>query len=148
MSPLLTELRDGKASAEEPKAKLTNEVELWVDGAPDGRVMTFALTVVLPACNVHSCSAPETSYAVASVKIEPQIAHLEGCQFGNPEAADSGKGHHETIPVVPEERRPHAQEAGDDAAVDREQKRCRTADQGGKAPSPGRKLPEACDWRQ
>ncbi len=43
VSPLLTELRNSKAGAEEPKAELTNEVELWVDRAPDGRVVAFAL---------------------------------------------------------------------------------------------------------
>ncbi len=123
--------------AKEPKAKLTNEIEFWVHRTPNGGVMTLALAVILPARNVHGGGAPEARYAVPGVEVEPQVTHLEGCQFGYPEAADGGEGHHESIPVIPKVRRPHEQKASDDAAMNREQERGRAAHQGGEATRPG-----------
>jgi hypothetical protein len=101
--------------------------------------MTFALAVILLARDVHGrgASAPEARYAVPGVEAEPQVTHLEGCQFGYPEAADGGEGRHESIPVIPKVRRPHAQKPSDDAAMNREQERGRAAHQRGEATRQG-----------
>ena len=77
-----------------------DEVEGGVFGTSDGRVVTFALAVVLSARHVDSCRATKARDAVAGVEIEPEVADLEGDQFRDSEAADGGQSHHEAVPVV------------------------------------------------
>jgi hypothetical protein len=65
----------------------------------------------------------ETRDAVSGVKIEPEVAHLQGHQFRHSEAADRGQSHQKSIAIVPQAGGPEAKQEHDEAAVDRETER-------------------------
>jgi microcystin degradation protein MlrC len=65
----------------EPGEELVHEVESGVRRPSEGRVMSLSLDVVFAAADVNRCGAVKTGDAVASVKVEPEVAHLQGHQF-------------------------------------------------------------------
>jgi hypothetical protein len=44
-------------------------------------VVPLSLDVVFAAADVNCCGAVKTRDAVASVEVEPEVAHLQGHQF-------------------------------------------------------------------
>jgi hypothetical protein len=97
----------------EPVAELVKQVQGGVVGAPDGRVVSFAFAVVFAAGDVNGGGPAEAGNAVSSVKVEPEVAKLEGDEFAHAQATDGGEGHHEAVPIVAGENGPPA-EHGDD----------------------------------
>ena len=65
----------------EPGEELVHEVEGWVRCPSEGRVVPLPLNVVFAAADVNRCGAMKARNAVASVKVEPKVAHLQGHQF-------------------------------------------------------------------
>ena len=77
------------------------------------------------------------------MKVEPQIADLEGYQFCNPEAAYCCEGNHEAVAVVSDAVRSHAKHCCNQDAVYRKQEDRGFPNEGSEASGPGRELPEA-----
>jgi hypothetical protein len=130
-----------------PVPELVEKVQGGVDGTPDSRMVTLALAVVLATCNVYGCGPVEARDAVTGVEIEPEVADLEGDQFGHAEAADGGERNHEAVPVVTGGLGPPAEHGDDQEAVDRKQEGRRATNQAGEAPGPGGEFAEARDGR-
>jgi hypothetical protein len=65
----------------EPGEELVHEVESGVRCPSEGRVVPLSLDVVFAAADVNCCGAVKTRNAVASVEVEPEVAHLQGHQF-------------------------------------------------------------------
>jgi hypothetical protein len=110
-----------------PVTELVQDVEGGVKGAADCGVVSFAFAVVFPPGHMDGCGAVKAWDAVSGVEIEPDVAQLEGDEFGDPEAADGGECDHKAVAVIAVGVRPQAQHGGDHQAVDGEE-------QGGGAP--------------
>ena len=82
-----TEGGDHESVQEEPAEQLVDEVEGRVKGPADGRVVTLTLDVILAPVDVDSGGAFKAGDPVAGVKVEPDIADLQGREFGDAEAA-------------------------------------------------------------
>jgi hypothetical protein len=101
----------------EPGKELVDKVELVVASAADGRVMPFPFAIVFAASDVHRCCAFVAWDAVARVKIEPDVAYLQGSDLGHAKTADGGQSYHEAVPVVAQPGRAETEEGCDQAAV-------------------------------
>jgi hypothetical protein len=107
--------------------------------------MPLLLHVVFAASDVNRGGAVGTRDAVSGVKIEPEVAHLQGHQFRHSEAADRGQSHQKSIAIVPQAGGPEAKQEHDEAAVDRETERRGPAEERREAACPSREIPESVD---
>jgi hypothetical protein len=100
---------------------LVDDVEFWVIGFPDGRVVAFTFTVVFATHDVY-CHRSKVSWdSETSMKVKPQIADLEGYQFCDPEATYCCESDHEAVAVVSETVRPRAKHRYNQNAMYRKQ---------------------------
>jgi hypothetical protein len=98
-----------------------DDVEFWVIGFPDGRVVALTFTVVFATHDVY-CHRSKVSWdSETSMKVKPQIADLEGYQFCNPEATYCCESDHEAVAVVSETVRPRAKHRYNQNAMYRKQ---------------------------
>ena len=109
--------RDDEVVETEPGEELVDKVELVVASAADGRVMPLPFAIVFAASDVHRCRAFVAWDAVARVKIEPDVADLQGRDLGHAKTADGGQSYHEAVPVVAQPGRAETEEGCNQAAV-------------------------------
>ena len=83
--------------------------------------MAFAFAVIFAAANMDRGRAVEARDSVTCVKVEPEVADLEGCHFCNAQAADGSEGDEEPVAVIPEAIRAEAEHSGDQGAVNGEE---------------------------
>ncbi len=89
----------------EPDTELMNQIPVGPGGSADGGVVSPALGVVLALDDVHSQRALVAWDAVGAVEVEEEVAHAQRAKLGDLEAADSGEGRSQAVPVVSQRRR-------------------------------------------
>jgi hypothetical protein len=63
-------------------------------------MVALPFAVVLAPADVDSCRPVEAGDSITGVKVEPEVADLEGHELGDAETADSCKSDHEPVSIV------------------------------------------------
>ena len=100
---------DAKPSPLHPHQELPDNIEVTLTRTPQRGVVTLALGVVFPVCDVYSAGAKVAFHAPPGVPVIPQVADLKALEFRYPQTRQRGEGSHEASAILDQGRWPPAE---------------------------------------